>query len=146
VWLSFDSITCKLLGTPDTAAMYVIKVTAIDTAGASVSCTFKITVTNPPSGIEEEIVRFPQGFTLDQNYPNPFNPKTVISYQVSVISDVKLSVYDVLGREIAVLINNRQNAGIHTTQWNAANLPSGVYFYQLKAGTYTETKKLLLLK
>ncbi len=88
----------------------------------------------------------PYYFKLSQNYPNPFNPITVISYQLSVISDVKLSVYDVLGREIAVLINNRQNAGIHTTQWNAQNFPSGVYFYRLQAGSFTETKKLILLK
>jgi len=88
----------------------------------------------------------PYYFRLNQNYPNPFNPKTVISYQLSVISDVKLSVYDVLGREVAALINSRQNAGIHTTQWNAQNFPSGAYFYRLQAGGFTETKELILLK
>jgi len=88
----------------------------------------------------------PYYFRLNQNYPNPFNPKTVISYQLSVISDVKLSVYDVLGREVAALINSRQNAGIHTMLWNAQNFPSGTYFYRLQAGSYADTKKLIILK
>jgi photosystem II stability/assembly factor-like uncharacterized protein len=88
----------------------------------------------------------PLTFSLAQNYPNPFNPSTVISYQLPVNSVVSLKVYDVLGREVKALVNERQNAGNHSATFNASNLSSGVYFYRLQAGTYSQTKKLLLLK
>lgn len=88
----------------------------------------------------------PEGFRLEQNYPNPFNPTTVISYQLSVNSDMKLSIFDVLGREVATLVNEKKPAGSYTVQWNAAGMPSGTYFYKIQAGKYTETKKLVLIK
>ena len=94
------------------------------------------------------------GFRLEQNYPNPFNPGTVISYQLPVMSEVSLSVYDVLGRKIVTLVNGRETAGPHEVIWNASSFPSGVYFYRLQfrqinsgqAGTYSGTKKMILLK
>jgi hypothetical protein len=85
-------------------------------------------------------------FILDQNFPNPFNPSTVISYQLPTNALVVLKVFDVLGREVETLVHARQNAGSHSVTFDATNLPSGVYFYRLKAGTYHDTKKLLLLK
>jgi hypothetical protein len=85
-------------------------------------------------------------YRLEQNYPNPLNPSTVISYQLPVNSFVTLKIYDVLGREIQTLINERQNLGSHSVTFDASNLSSGVYFYRLQAGTYSETKKLMLLK
>ncbi len=88
----------------------------------------------------------PAEFQLQQNYPNPFNPSTVISYQLPTNELVVLKVFDVLGREVETLVNQRQTAGNHSVRFNAANLPSGVYFYRLQAGTYRDTKKLLLLK
>ncbi len=88
----------------------------------------------------------PRNFSLSQNYPNPFNPSTLISYKLAASSDVTLKVYDVLGREVATLVHERQTAGTHSVTFNAADLPSGVYFYSLQAGTYSNTKKLLLLK
>lgn len=88
----------------------------------------------------------PRDFYLSQNYPNPFNPTTVISYQLPVVSNVTLKVYDVLGREVAALVNGRQTEGSHAVTFRADKLPSGVYFYQLQAGTFTETKKLTVLK
>jgi hypothetical protein len=91
-------------------------------------------------------VNSPMEFSLEQNYPNPFNPTTVISYQLPVISNVKLSVYDVLGKEVTTLVNEQKPAGNYTVQWNAAGLPSGIYFYKLQAGTYTATKKLVVIK
>ncbi len=87
-----------------------------------------------------------QTFALSQNYPNPFNPTTVISYQLATNSEVTLNIYDVLGREVKTLVNERQSAGDHSVAFSAKGLPSGVYFYRLQAGTYSETKKLLLLK
>ncbi len=85
-------------------------------------------------------------YALEQNYPNPFNPTTTIGYQLPIESHVTLKVYDVLGSEVGTLVNERQNAGPHAIRFNASNLPSGVYFYRLEAGTYHDTKKLLLLK
>jgi hypothetical protein len=85
-------------------------------------------------------------YTLNQNYPNPFNPSTLISYQLPASVFVVLKVFDVLGCEVATLVNERQNAGEHYIQFNASNLSSGVYFYRLKAGDHHDTKKLLLLK
>jgi hypothetical protein len=87
----------------------------------------------------------PEGFLLDQNYPNPFNPATTISYHLPQAAHVSLSVYDVLGREAATLVNEVKPPGTYSVQWNAAAAASGVYFYRLQAGSYTETKRLLLL-
>ncbi len=88
----------------------------------------------------------PSRFALSQNYPNPFNPSTMISYQLPMNSYVTLKVYDVLGREVATLVNGKQSAGYYKTAFNAERLPSGVYFYRLQAGDYSKTMKLLLLK
>jgi hypothetical protein len=84
---------------------------------------------------------------LAQNYPNPFNPSTTIAFAIPVKSQVTLKIFDILGREIATLMNNEiVAAGNHTKQWNAANMPSGVYFYKLQARSFTATKKLVLMK
>ncbi len=88
----------------------------------------------------------PTAFALEQNYPNPFNPSTVISYQLPVASTVNLVVYDILGREVRTLVNETQPAGIYSVRFDASALASGVYFYRLEAGRFTETRRLLLLK
>ena len=88
----------------------------------------------------------PHSFKMFQNYPNPFNPSTRIDYQLPAKVFVVLKVFDVLGREIKTLVDELQNAGNHSIQFNATNLPSGVYFYRLEAGNYNNTKKLLLMK
>ena len=85
-------------------------------------------------------------FRLWQNYPNPFNPRTVVSIQLPVVSDVKLAVYDVLGREVAVLINERKAPGRYEVTFDGSGLPSGVYFYRLVAGSHTDAKRMILLK
>jgi hypothetical protein len=85
---------------------------------------------------------------LNQNYPNPFNPSTNISYQLSSGSFVSLKIYDVLGREVGVLVNEFQTAGMHSVNLMAEkyNLTAGVYFYRLITGNYSSTKKMILLK
>jgi hypothetical protein len=88
----------------------------------------------------------PEKFSLSQNYPNPFNPSTIISYQVASLGMVSLKVYDLLGREVAMLVNEVISAGNYTATFNAVNMPSGVYFYRLQVGSFTETKRLMLLK
>jgi hypothetical protein len=88
----------------------------------------------------------PSEFQLSQNYPNPFNPSTKIKYSVLQSSNVVLTVIDILGNEIETLVDEEKPAGTYEITWYAENLPSGVYFYQLKAGSFVETKKMLLLK
>lgn len=90
--------------------------------------------------------KFPARYSLEHNFPNPFNPSTTIRYSLPSSAKVKLAVYDLLGREIATLVNEEQSAGWKEVQWNAASLSSGIYFYELTAGTYVEVKKLVLSK
>ncbi len=87
-----------------------------------------------------------QEFYLSQNYPNPFNPNTVISYRLSVTSKVMLKVYDVLGNEVATLVNEQKPAGSYEISFEGSDLPSGIYFYQFQSGIFIETKKMTLLK
>ena len=98
----------------------------------------------PTTGIEENASPVPQSFELEQNYPNPFNPTTVVSGQWPVASVVRLTVYDVLGREVGVLADGRYPAGKYSFGFNARGLASGVYFYRLSAGSYSATKAMLL--
>jgi photosystem II stability/assembly factor-like uncharacterized protein len=88
----------------------------------------------------------PMKFVLEQNYPNPFNSVTVIRYQLPVNSHVALKLYDLLGREVATLVAQELQAGDHAVTWEAGAYPSGVYFYQLRAGSFVETKKLVLVR
>ncbi len=88
----------------------------------------------------------PSAFGLFQNYPNPFNPTTSIRFQVAEAADVNLAVYDHLGREVAVLIDGRMDAGDYDARFDASGLASGVYLYRLKAGAYAETKKMTILR
>ena len=106
-----------------------------------------------PSGVTgvTQVKSMPRSFTLFQNYPNPFNPTTAISYQLSAVSTVSLKVYDVLGREVATLVNQKQNAGSYSVTFDASRLASGVYFYRLVAvgdngQRFVAVKKLLVLK
>ncbi|MFN3345253.1 MAG: T9SS type A sorting domain-containing protein, partial [Chloroherpetonaceae bacterium] len=87
-------------------------------------------------------------FTLEQNYPNPFNPTTTIRYAIPTAGQVRLELFDVLGRKVATLVNQRQAAGTHTYTLNAARyaLASGTYFYRLQVGNQVETKKMMLVK
>jgi hypothetical protein len=88
----------------------------------------------------------PAAFSLGQNYPNPFNPMTMIRYGLPSRSHVTLTVFNTLGQQVSVLQNGEQDTGYHDVQFNAAELPSGVYYYRLQAGNYTEAKKLLLIR
>ncbi len=100
------------------------------------------------TGIDDKINSIPTKFSLDQNYPNPFNPSTVISWQLAVGSYVSLKIFDLLGQEVATLVDEYQQAGVYNSQFSIINykLSSGVYFYTLKAGNYVETKKMVLMK
>jgi photosystem II stability/assembly factor-like uncharacterized protein len=98
------------------------------------------------TGIEKEVNHVPSQYVLQQNYPNPFNPATTIFFSLPSKSSVSLKVFDIIGREVATLVSEEMSAGNHTRQWNAVNMPSGIYFYRLQAGSFTDSKKLVLLR
>ncbi len=104
------------------------------------STTGGLTYVNSPS------TEVPNNFSLSQNYPNPFNPSTRINYELPITNYVSIKVYDVLGNEIETLVNEKQNAGSYSVNFNAASLPSGIYFYKLVTEIFSETKKMILKK
>jgi agmatine deiminase len=135
---------------PDSTEIFYY-ISASSTAGKTVTKPivapdgfYKFLVINTITGIAD--LSHPEEFYLYQNYPNPFNPQTRIQYAIGSKQFVHLRVYDVLGKEVATFVNEEKPAGSFEIEFNAAGLPSGVYFYQLKAGSYIETKKMLLLK
>ncbi len=94
----------------------------------------------------EQITDGIKTYSLSNNYPNPFNPSTTISYSVPEIEFVTLKVYDVLGNEIAILVNEEKSIGSYEVEFSGNELPSGIYFYRLQAGSFVETKKMVLMK
>lgn len=94
----------------------------------------------------ENEITLPQDFVLDQNYPNPFNPATIIKYSIPFNTNVSIRVYDILGNEIAALVNENKNAGVFEVKFNGEGLSSGIYLYQLRAANFVETRKMTLIK
>jgi hypothetical protein len=88
----------------------------------------------------------PVDFVMHQNFPNPFNPSTTIYYSIPELSNVVLKVYDVLGNEVSILVNEQKSAGNYKVEFDATELPSGIYFYKLQAGSFVETKKMVFMK
>jgi Secretion system C-terminal sorting domain len=101
---------------------------------------------NPNKVGTTKLIDKQRDYSLSQNYPNPFNPSTIITWQSPIDDVVTLKVIDVLGREVATLVNERREAGIHSVEFNASYLPSGVYLYSIQIGNYMETRKLILQK
>ncbi len=107
-----------------------------------------------PIGIITQHNIIPSEYKLEQNYPNPFNPSTNIGFRISRSGFVKLTVYDILGKEIYVIMNENKTPGSYIVKWDASNYPSGVYFYKLVVSeanlshstSYSETKKMILIK
>jgi hypothetical protein len=97
-------------------------------------------------GIQQISTEIPQRSALSQNYPNPFNPITNFEFRIADFGLVKLTVFDAIGREIEVLVNQQLQPGTYEVSWNASAYPSGVYYYRLSAGEFTQTKPMLLLK
>jgi len=100
----------------------------------------------PVSVDENELPGIPTDFSISQNYPNPFNPSTKIVYSVSEAANIKLTVYNILGQEVAVLVNGFRNAGMYEVSFDAEDLTSGLYLYTFEAGSTRITKKMTLLK
>lgn len=107
-----------------------------------------VPLTDMITSVEQGSTQMPERFILNQNYPNPFNPSTVISYQLAVNCHVTLKLFDILGNEVATLLNREQNAGKYNYTFSIINyqLTSCVYFYRLQAGSFSKTKKLILLR
>ncbi|MBX2992304.1 MAG: T9SS type A sorting domain-containing protein [Bacteroidetes bacterium] len=89
---------------------------------------------------------YPSHLRLEQNYPNPFNPSTTIEFALPKAGIVSLKVFDIVGREVAILVNESMQPGYYRTQFNASALSSGVYFYHIQAGDFSQTKKFVLLR
>ena len=107
------------------------------------------TFCNAPVDVEDENKEdlvTPKEFSLSQNYPNPFNPSTIIRFSVSEKSNVVLKVYDILGSEVATLVNNDMDIGRYEVEFRADNYSSGIYIYKISAGDFVSTKKMILLK
>jgi photosystem II stability/assembly factor-like uncharacterized protein len=106
----------------------------------------RIVYNMPVIGIENISSEIPVSFSVSQNYPNPFNPVTNIQFSIPKLTDVKLIVYDALGREVKLLVDQQLNPGKYNVDWNAAGQPSGVYFYKISAGNFSVTKKMILIR
>ncbi|MCP4582628.1 MAG: T9SS type A sorting domain-containing protein [candidate division Zixibacteria bacterium] len=102
-------------------------------------------LSNPTENEQDEIL-LPASFKLFQNHPNPFNATTKILYELTKPSDIEIVIYDILGRRVETFYKQNQPAGQHSVIWHAGDLPSGIYFYKLQAGTYSNAQKCILLK
>ena len=117
-------------------------------------CVDDLSFTNSTTDVKNNYTKIPKIFNLYQNFPNPFNPSTTIKYAIPPVEDansassanVQLKVFDILGNEVATLVNEEKPVGTYSIRWNAENLPSGIYFCRLQVGSYTAMKKMMLLK
>jgi uncharacterized delta-60 repeat protein len=129
-----------------------VYVTGSSSDGESMAVYTTIKYTQTMTGVKQVTLGMPEKYSLEQNYPNPFNPTTVIRYQLPVGQDgilsnyVTLKIFNLLGQEVATLVNEMKQPGSYEVTWNASNVASGVYLYRLQAGNYVDTKKLILMK
>jgi hypothetical protein len=93
-----------------------------------------------------QTIEVPSYYSLSQNYPNPFNPSTTIKYGIPESGSVMIKIYNILGMEVLTLVNERKDAGVHSASFNAAGLSSGVYFYKIQSGDFSDIKKMVLIK
>jgi hypothetical protein len=134
------------LNDPNVKAVAVTATSKTTYTAAKRGNTSNFAMIKLPTRVLNENAVLPTAFALEQNYPNPFNPTTTIRWQVAESGPQLLQVYDVLGREVATLVNEVKQPGTYTVQWDASGMESGMYFYRLAAGSKTETKKLLLVR
>jgi hypothetical protein len=99
-----------------------------------------------PTSIESGVTRQPGKYALYQNYPNPFNPTTKVNYELPITNYVELSIYNLIGQKIVTLVSEKQKAGHYQVEWDASSLSSGIYYYQITAGEFVQTKKMILIK
>ena len=140
----FEPGTYKIFGDKFGYGLHQSFIIALDYVANQSQAVDLLLIPENVTSAEQDIIA--DGFALEQNYPNPFNPNTVISYQIPVSSKVTLKIYDVLGNDVATLVNSEKAAGSYEITWNAESVPSGVYFYTISAGQFSETKKMMLMK
>ncbi|MBS4028106.1 MAG: T9SS type A sorting domain-containing protein [Ignavibacteriales bacterium] len=116
------------------------------TGGTTMDYNFTYDKKTGVAGVKEISNEIPNGFSLAQNFPNPFNPSTSIQFQIATEGYTTLKIFDVLGQELTTLVSKNLTPGTYSATWNADNVQSGVYFYKLQSGNYSETKKLVLMK
>jgi hypothetical protein len=133
---TIGNVVCPMVRTRQSDGLVVVA-----THGAGIYSANQTAV-----GVESETSNIPVSYALNQNYPNPFNPSTKINFTLPTQNNVKLTVYDITGKEVKELINGELSAGDHTVDFNAANLASGAYIYRIQAGNFVESKKMVLLK
>lgn len=142
-----DSVWGAFVNIPVDDGTYYISIRTDDkTAGTFRRLPIVASFTVVRTGVNDVADDRPKSFSLDQNYPNPFNPLTTIVYALPKSTNVRLTVFDVLGREVRTLVNERKQPGRYETTFNATNLASGVYLYRLQAGGFVDTKKLMLVR
>jgi len=131
---------------------YYWRVRSENFGGASAYSTARLFTTGTQTGVEAIAGALPEQFELFQNYPNPFNPSTVIRYNIPAKSHVNITIFDMLGREVATLVDEVQAASSYRVDWNARGMSSGMYFYRILArsqdgsGSFSATKKLILMR
>ncbi len=130
----------KILESGDNKLYYLVK------AGQQTYALYELVNFNSIVSVKKDKPDTPDKFLVMQNYPNPFNPSTIIKYSIPKSENVILKIYDVLGRQIQALVNEQKPAGNYQVEFDGSNLPSSVYFYQIRVGSYIETRKMLLLK
>jgi hypothetical protein len=131
---------------PNTKPFWHLIYLSLDNSNDYVSFIFDATDSSKITGVNSLELASLKCFMLHQNYPNPFNPATVISYSLLLASSIKLIIFNSLGQTIKVLENGYKNAGNYSINFNASDLPSGIYFYKLEAGQFTQVKKMILMK
>ena len=123
-----------------------VYVTGSSSGNGTANDIVTIKYSQSPSGVSNQSSGLPENYYLAQNYPNPFNPNTIISFAVPAQEFVSLKVFDVLGRQVEVLINENKEPGYYEVNFDASSLPSGTYLYEIRAGNFIDTKKMILLK
>ena len=143
----FDPDTKDLtLTAPEYADVFTVTITVTDDSGATAVGSFYVNVTYDPTAIENINSGIPTSYVLKQNYPNPFNPTTHIKFDIPQAGDVLMEVYNLLGQKIVTLFDGYKAAGYHVVDFNASNLPTGIYFYRIKADKFRNVKKMMLVK
>ncbi len=141
-------MTYLAAGVPDSGGIDIAIIPGVGSSSVHVGSTFTVDDLSfsGVTGVAQEVATTPQSYALGQNFPNPFNPTTVINYSIPGSGQTTLTVYDLLGREVQTLVNEYQNAGTYSFSFDASKLTSGVYYYRLQSGSFTQTKKLMLVK
>jgi len=145
-WTSFETFSAKLLSNVSGNHDVYLLFTGSGSNKLFMQQSFYFTEEKLSTGTMGENIKGPRKYELEQNYPNPFNPTTVIKYQLPVESRISLKVYNLIGQVVTTLYDGFHQSGNYSATFNAEGLSSGVYYYRIKTGTFSQTKKMIFLK